>query len=155
MSAHWRIPESALIVIYNQAGQVLVMQRNDDPLFWQSVTGTREAAESPYQTALREVGEETGINITASGYQLIDCKQTNQYEIRDRWRHRYPPDVKINTEHVFSLRVANEQGIILTEHSAYAWLSKAQAMAKVWSPTNRAAIELFVPNAGIFDVVAQ
>ena len=55
MSAHWRIPESALVVIYNQAGQVLVMQRNDDPLFWQSVTGTRETAESPYQTAVREV----------------------------------------------------------------------------------------------------
>lgn len=155
MSAHWRIPESALVVIYNQAGQVLVMQRNDDPLFWQSVTGTRETAESPYQTAVREVREETGIEINTCHYQLIDCHKINQYEIRDCWRHRYPPDISINTENVFSLMVANEQEIILTEHSAYAWLPKLQAMAKVWSPTNRAAIEQFVPDVGIVDVVAQ
>ncbi|MGO4892367.1 dihydroneopterin triphosphate diphosphatase [Flavobacterium sp. W21_SRS_FM6] len=145
MSSQWRIPESALIVIYNMAGQVLVLQRNDDPLFWQSVTGTREQGESPLQTAIREVREETGIDITASNYQLVDCKQTNQYEIRSRWRHRYPPDVSTNTEYVFSVQVVNDQQIILTEHSAFSWLPKAQAIEKVWSETNKAAIERFVP----------
>lgn len=148
MSSQWRIPESALIVIYNHSGQVLLLQRNDDPLFWQSVTGTREIGEAPWQTAEREVAEETGINIKACGYHLIDCQQTNQYEIRPCWRHRYPPDVRINTEYVFSLRVANEQSVRLTEHSAYLWLSKSQAMAKVWSPSNKAAIQQCVPNDG-------
>ena len=42
MKAEYRIPQSALTVVYNQSGQVLVMQRNDDPQFWQSVTGTLE-----------------------------------------------------------------------------------------------------------------
>lgn len=147
MNTQWRIPESALIVIYNDSGQVLVLQRNDDPLFWQSVTGTREVNETPMQTAQREVLEETGIDIQALNYQLIDCKQTNQYEIRERWRHRYPPDTKINTEYVFALQVADEQKITLTEHSAYLWLSKPEAMAKVWSPSNRAAIQDYVADA--------
>ena len=153
MNTQWRIPESALIVIYNDSGQVLVLQRNDDPLFWQSVTGTREANETPIQTAQREVLEETGIDIQALHYQLIDCKQTNQYEIRECWRYRYPPDAAVNTEYVFALQVADGQQIVLTEHSNYLWLSKQEAMAKVWSPSNRAAIEDFVAQINVSDLL--
>jgi dATP pyrophosphohydrolase len=133
--------------VYNRAGQVLVMQRNDDPEFWQSVTGTLEQGEKPIETALREVLEETSIDITRSAYQLIDCRKINTYDIRDRWKHRYPPGTPYNTEHVFAVEVANEQSISLTEHSAYLWLDKTSAMNKVWSDTNREAILLYVPDA--------
>jgi dATP pyrophosphohydrolase len=147
MTLHYRIPQSALTVVYNRAGQVLVMQRNDDPEFWQSVTGTLEQGEKPIETARREVLEETSIDITQSAYQLIDCQKINTYEIRDRWKYRYPPDTLYNTEHVFVVEVANDQAIVLTEHSAYLWLDKALAMQKVWSDTNREAISLYVPDA--------
>ncbi len=73
MKTEYRIPQSALTVVYNCAGQVLVMQRNDDPDFWQSVTGTLELGEKPIETALREVLEETCIDIIESAYQLVDC----------------------------------------------------------------------------------
>ncbi|MEP1445645.1 MAG: dihydroneopterin triphosphate diphosphatase [Paraglaciecola sp.] len=146
MSVSFRIPESALTVVYNQLGQVLVMQRNDDPAFWQSVTGTLEINEKPYETALREVFEETGIDISKDGYQLIDCQKINTYEIRDKWKHRYPPNTAFNTEHVFAVEVSNDQSVYLTEHSAYFWLDKITAMEKVWSDTNREAIALYVPD---------
>ena len=147
MMENYRIPQSALTVVYNQLGQVLVMQRNDDPEFWQSVTGTLEQGEKPFDTAIREVLEETGIDIVQSGYQLIDCQKINTYEIRDRWKHRYPPNTPFNTEHVFAVEVANNQSVRLTEHSAYFWLDKSASMEKVWSDTNREAIALYVPNA--------
>ena len=146
MKTEYRIPQSALTVVYNCAGQVLVMQRNDDPEFWQSVTGTLEQGEKPIKTALREVLEETSIDIIESAYQLIDCQKINTYEIRDRWKHRYPPGTPYNTEHVFVVEVSNEQSIVLTEHSAYLWLDKSSAMQKVWSSTNREAISLYVPD---------
>jgi dATP pyrophosphohydrolase len=149
VKAEYRIPQSALTVVYNRSGQVLVMQRNDDHHFWQSVTGTLEQGEKPGDTALREVLEETSIDITESAYQLIDCQKINTYEIRDRWKHRYPPDTPFNTEHVFAVEVANDQGIELTEHSAYLWLDKPSAMQKVWSDTNREAIFLYVPDANL------
>lgn len=142
----YRIPQSSLIVVYNQSGQVLVMQRNDDPEFWQSVTGTLEAGEKPIETAAREVQEETGIDIVAQQYQLVDCNKINTYAIRAMWQHRYPPDTAFNTEHVFAVAVSDQQAIVLTEHSAYLWLDKHLAMEKVWSDTNREAIELYVPN---------
>lgn len=53
-------PESVLVIIYDQHHRVLVMQRDDDASFWQSVTGTIEIEEQPIQTAYREVAEETG-----------------------------------------------------------------------------------------------
>ena len=146
MKKEYRIPQSALTVVYNRAGQVLVMQRNDDPDFWQSVTGTLEQGEKPIETARREVLEETSIDITQSTYQLIDCQKVNTYEIRDIWKHRYPPSTPYNTEHVFAVEVAVNQSIVLTEHSAYLWLDKQSALQKVWSDTNREAIALYVPD---------
>lgn len=139
-------PESSLIVIYDKASNVLILQRNDDPLFWQSVTGTLEAGETPWQTAMREVAEETGINIQTLALKLVDCNCTNQYEIRDIWLYRYAPQVKFNTEHVFALQVSGTEPIILTEHSAYQWLDKQAAIEKVWSQTNKKAIQQFVPD---------
>ncbi len=146
MKTEYRIPQSALTVVYNCAGLVLVMQRNDDPEFWQSVTGTLERGEKPIETALREVLEETGIDIIESAYQLVDCQKINTYDIRDRWKHRYPPGTPYNTEHVFAVEVANNQSISLTEHSAYFWLDNTSAIKKVWSDTNREAILLYVPD---------
>ena len=146
MKTEYRIPQSALTVVYNCAGQVLVMQRNDDPEFWQSVTGTLEQGEKPIETALREVLEETSIDIIQSAYQLVDCQKINTYDIRDRWKHRYPPGTPYNTEHVFAVEVANDQRISLTEHSAYLWLDKTSAIDKVWSDSNREAIFLYVPD---------
>ncbi len=141
-----RRPESALVVIYDELRRVLVLQRQDDPDFWQSVTGTLEWGESPRQTAQREVFEETGIDIEANGLTLLDCRVTNQYPIRPMWQHRYPAHSKVNTEYVFSVQVCSDSPIILTEHLDYAWLSKSEAMNKVWSSTNRSAINDWVPS---------
>ena len=141
----YKRPESVLVVLYNEHSQVLVMQRNDDPDFWQSVTGTIEAGESPIAAAYREVGEETGVNLSPQSGDNVDCQHVNQYEIRKEWQHRYPPDNFVNTEYVFVTQIPSDSRIILTEHSAYEWLDKPEALARVWSPSNRNAILAFVP----------
>lgn len=145
-------PESVLVVLYNEHNHVLVMQRLDDPKFWQSVTGSMEDGETAIQTAVREVFEETGIQLSIEKpsqaevlYHVVDCQKTNQYNIRDEWRYRYAPHVNVNVEHVFSAKVAASKHIKLTEHASYLWLNKTQAMEKVWSNTNKDAIKRFVP----------
>lgn len=140
-------PESSLVVIYDLQGQVLVLQRDDDAEFWQSVTGTLEPNELPIATAEREVWEETGIDVKAKGYQIVDCRHVNQYQIRPLWRHRYRPDVEVNTEYVFAVEVdSQDEHIKLTEHLSYLWLDKQSAIEKVWSATNKDAIKYFVPD---------
>ncbi|WP_159567562.1 dihydroneopterin triphosphate diphosphatase [Budvicia diplopodorum] len=141
----YKHPESALIVIYSvSSGRVLMLQRNDDPDFWQSVTGSLEDGESAQQTALREVKEETGIDILAERLVLQDCQRSVEFEIFAHFRHRYAPDTAYNLEHWFCLALPQERSIVLTEHRAYQWLDVQQAaqLTKSWS--NRQAIKEFV-----------
>ena len=133
-------PVSVLVVIHSAALDVLLLERTDHPGYWQSVTGSRDGDETLRETALREVGEETGLD--AARYDLRDWQQQNEYEIYPHWRHRYPPGVTRNTEHVFSLQVPRDVDVRLAprEHLDYVWLPWQEAAAKVFSPSNRAAI---------------
>ena len=132
-------PVSVLVVLHDGNGNILLIERADRAGFWQSVTGSIEAGETLAQTARREVQEETGL--TLSDGQLHDWQQSRQYEIYPHWRHRYPPGITRNTEHVFSARIAPDTSIKLSkEHTAFCWLERTDAAEKVFSPSNRQAI---------------
>ncbi|PCK30132.1 dihydroneopterin triphosphate diphosphatase [Pseudoalteromonas piscicida] len=139
-----RQPISVLVVIYNEHNEFLLLQRADDPSFWQSVTGGIDVGESPLETAYRELKEETGIDAKALGLTIHTHNKTNQYPIRPQWLHRYEPDVTINTEYVFSIQVPSDIPVLLAkdEHISFVWLDKPRACEQVWSPSNRKEIEL-------------
>lgn len=155
MNETFKRPESVLVVLYSEAQQVLVLQRKDDNNFWQSVTGSMEAFESPIDTALREVQEEIGIQLShplagqrrQSDFLVIDCRWVNQYQIRDEWQYRYGPGITVNFEYVFVAKIPLDVKIKLTEHLCYRWLKKSDAIDKVWSTSNKLAIDKFVPDA--------
>lgn len=140
MTSRTKQPVSVLVVIYTVALDVLLLERTDHPGYWQSVTGSRDGEESLRETALREVGEETGID--ASQFTLTDWQHQNEYEIYSHWRHRYPPGVTRNTEHVFGLQLPHPVPVRLSprEHLDSLWLPWQEAAAKVFSPSNREAI---------------
>ena len=79
MEVTYKIPVSVLVVIHTTDLQVLLLERADRPGFWQSVTGSQDAGESLWQTAVREVHEETGIDATR--FELIDWCQHCEFEI--------------------------------------------------------------------------
>jgi dATP pyrophosphohydrolase len=120
--------------------KVLLLERADHPGYWQSVTGSRDGEETLVETAMREVREETGLD--ARLYLLNDWQSQNVYEIYPHWRHRYPPGITHNTEHVFGLQLPHQVDIQLAprEHLNYQWLAWQDAAEKVFSPSNRAAI---------------
>ena len=99
-----KIPVSTLVLVYTPDLRVLLIERADAADYWQSVTGSLEPGETLAETASRELLEETGIDAAAHGG-LNDWKLSNVYEIYPRWRHRYPPGITHNTEHVFALQV--------------------------------------------------
>ncbi|ETS30933.1 dihydroneopterin triphosphate diphosphatase [Photorhabdus temperata] len=143
----YKRPESVLVVIYAfSSRRVLMLQRRDDPDFWQSVTGSLDGDETPRETALREVQEEVGIDIIGENLELINCRRSLYYEIFTHLRHRYAPGVTRNKEYWFCLALPQERELLLTEHQAYQWLDadKAAKLTKSWS--NRQAIEEFVIN---------
>ena len=123
-------PVSVLVLLHDSNGRVLLLERADKPGFWQSVTGSIESGETLYETACREVLEETGI--TLSNGQLIDRKESRLYEIYAHWRHRYAPGITHNTEHWFSACIAPDTSIKLSkEHLNWCWLNAQEKEKKV------------------------
>ena len=139
----FKIPESVLVVIHTSQLDVLMIERADNPGFWQSVTGSKDALnEALLDTAMREVLEETGI--AAKADEFVDWSVSNIYEIYPAWRSRYAPGVTRNTEHVFSLCIPVGANVQLNsrEHNAYRWLPHLDAADMCFSPSNAEAILL-------------
>ena len=146
----YKIPQSVLVVIYREDGQVLLLRRTvvapgGEP-FWQSVTGSKDSLDEDWrETAVREVQEETGIQVGSERVPLEalqDWGVENVYEIYPVWCHRYAPGVTHNTEHVFGLRVPRDIPITLAplEHIAHVWLPWQEAADRCFSPSNAEAI---------------
>ncbi|ASK26418.1 dihydroneopterin triphosphate diphosphatase [Neisseria chenwenguii] len=135
-----KYPVSALVVLHDGAGNILLIERTAPQGFWQSVTGSLEPGETIAETARREVREETGIKL--SDGQLLDWHESTVYEIYHHWRHRYPAGVFENREHIFSARIGRDTPIRLRpeEHVRYGWFPAAVAAEKVFSPSNKRAI---------------
>jgi len=140
----YKRPESVLVVVCTTAGDVLMLQRRQPAGYWQSVTGSLERDEVPEAAAVRELFEETGLQLP-----VTDCRQTNTFPIHPAWRARYAADVTTNREHVFRVECSRQPAITLNEdeHSAYRWLPREAAAALASSRTNREAILEQVPNA--------
>lgn len=137
-------PISVLVLLHDQDGNVLLLERADKANFWQSITGSLEHDETPFQAALREVAEETGIILQPEN--LRDWHYCLEYEIYEHWRHRYAEGVTHNLEHWFSAEIPAQTIVKLSqgEHVAQQWLPADLAALKVFSPSNRAIIERWV-----------
>lgn len=137
----FKTPVSALVLIHTANLQVLIMERADKAGFWQSVTGSLEAGETPRQAAIREVLEETGLDATQ--YDLQDWQASNTYEIYPHWRYRYAPGITTNVEHLFALELPKKIAITLApdEHVQYEWVDWREAAKRVFSWTNVDALK--------------
>lgn len=152
----WKIPLSVLVVIHTSDLRVLLLKRTGGTgetgadartEFWQSVTGSKDAEDEPWDvTAAREALEETGLDASAPGCVLRDWHMENVYSIYPQWLHRYAPGVRENRERIFSLEVPADAAVVLNprEHTAYAWWSWRDAAECCYSPSNSEAI-LWLP----------
>nr|AIF19330.1 NUDIX hydrolase (ntpA, nudB) [uncultured marine group II/III euryarchaeote KM3_86_F07] len=129
-----------MVVVYTAVGETLLLERLR-PVFWQSVTGSLEwHNETSEDAARREVYEETGIE-SAAGW--VDWKISRYFPILPAYQDRFAPGTRVNQEHMFSLQLPEPCSVKLMreEHSDSEWLPLTKGRDRVWSWTNRAALD--------------
>lgn len=134
-----RRPESVLVVVFAAAGDVLLLKRSQPFEFWQSVTGSLLPEESHAAAASRELTEETGLTDQGT---LTFTGTSRQFAIDERWRNRFPAGTVENVEYEYLYRLTDEVTVTLRddEHSDSKWLPVDEAIDRVWSWTNQAAL---------------
>ena len=137
--------QSVLVVIYTKdTNRVLMLQRQDDPDFWQSVTGTIESGEKPKKTAIRELWEEVRLEISKNSTALFDCNESIEFEIFPHFRYKYAPNITHCKEYWFLCEMEKEFIPVLSEHLAYQWVSPEQAIQMTKSSNNAEAIRKYI-----------
>jgi dATP pyrophosphohydrolase len=80
--------------------------------------------------------------LTTEG-RLSDCDTVRTFEIDPRWRDRFPPGITHNREHEWRYRLPGRVDVVLDrkEHSRVEWCPIEEAISRVWSWTNREALQ--------------
>lgn len=137
-ASEYRRPESVLIVVHTD-NEALLLRRKAPFEFWQSVTGSLLPQESHAAAAARELREETGL----SDEGRLSCTGVSRrFEIDPRWRNRFGSGVTDNLEYEYRYKLPGRVEISLDEyeHTAMEWVTLVDALDRVWSWTNKAAL---------------
>ncbi|HTY59233.1 MAG TPA: NUDIX domain-containing protein [Bacteroidota bacterium] len=121
--------------IRNDKPEFLLIRRSATepryPGMWQFVTGSVEEGEKAYESALRELKEETG----SEGVRLWAVPSlTSFYDVRTD-RVNLVPQFAAQFEPGFEVRLS-------AEHSAFEWLPYAAAMGRLVWPGQKACLEI-------------
>lgn len=113
--------------------EFLLLKRSEGqpyPGLWQMVTGKIKSEEKAYQTALREIKEETGL----VPVQLWVAPTVNSfYEPKDEYICLLP---------VFAARVESSEVKLSQEHIDYQWVNKATAQKLLAWEGQRKAVQI-------------
>jgi dATP pyrophosphohydrolase len=110
--------EVHLFRMENNEMKFLILKRSSHKIYpglWQMVTGHIDKGEFAYQTALRELQEETGL------------KPSRLWVIPNVNSYYSPVDDSVTIIPVFAAEVKNENVVISDEHSEFKWVNSEEA----------------------------
>ena len=104
-------------VVFNKQGKVLIIQRSDNddvyPGMWELPSGKREFFESSYNSLIREIKEETGLDV-----KIIQPCSVFEYKIEK------PNEIRDSTQINFIVTSEITEVKLSEEHQNYAWISR-------------------------------
>ena len=122
--------------------QFLLLKRSEGqpyPGLWQMVTGKIKPGEKAYQTALREIKEETGL----TPVQLWVAPTVNSFYEPTRQNNTVgQEDEYICLLPVFAARVETDEIILSREHTEYKWVDKITAQKLLAWEGQRKAVQI-------------
>ena len=136
-----RAPLQVLVILYKKEkdeilyGIGLRSTRN----IWQFVAGGGEDKETPIEAAVRELREETSINIKKEDLIVLDSKATIPV-VNVTGTYTWCKDVFVVPEYAFAVNATNFQIKLSNEHTEFKWLEYDKAMNILTYDSNKTAL---------------
>ncbi len=136
-----RAPLQVLVILYKKEkdeilyGIGLRSTRN----IWQFVAGGGEDKETPIEAAVRELREETSINIKKEDLIVLDSKTTIPV-VNVTGTYTWGKDVFVIPEYAFAVDATSFQIKLSNEHTEFKWLEYNKAMDILTYDSNKSAL---------------
>jgi diaminopimelate epimerase len=138
-----RVPRQVLVYVYRSGPEFLLLRRIERlGGFWQGVTGAPDWGETDEDAAVREVFEETGLDVSgrvrAVAYRYELRKEKAEDWSAELWERLYGPEITIVPEEVYFADVpAGSEPTLSWEHCEYRWCSPDDALELLRYEENR------------------
>ncbi len=136
-----RAPYQTLTILYKEKDNKIlyaIFYRSSHPI-WQFVSGGGEDNETPLETVVREIKEETSIVVDKKEIEQLDSKTTIPV-INITGEYTWGKNVYVIPEYTFAIKLKNCNIKLSNEHKEYKWVEYDEAIKKLKYDSNKTAL---------------
>ena len=136
-----RAPYQTLTILYKEKDNKIlyaIFYRSSHPI-WQFVSGGGEDNETPLETVVREIKEETSIVVDKKEIEQLDSKTTIPV-INITREYTWGKNVYVIPEYTFAIKLKNCNIKLSNEHKEYKWVEYDEAIKKLKYDSNKTAL---------------
>lgn len=136
-----RAPYQTLTILYKKNEEEIlyaIFYRNSHPI-WQFISGGGEDNETPIETVIREIKEETSIIINKEDIEQLDSKSTIPV-VNITGEYTWGKDIYVVPEYTFAVNVKDYNIKLSSEHKEYKWVDYNKTMENLKYDSNKTAL---------------
>lgn len=136
-----RAPYQTLTILYKKTETKIlygIFYRNSHPI-WQFISGGGEDNETPIETVIREINEETSMIIKKEEIKQLDTKATIPV-VNITGKYTWGMNVYVVPEYAFAVNAKKFEIKLSSEHKEYRWVEYNEAMEKLRYDSNKTAL---------------
>ena len=136
-----RAPYQTLTILYKEKDNKIlyaIFYRSSHPI-WQFVSGGGEDNETPLETVVREIMEETSIVVDKKEIEQLDSKTTIPV-INITGEYTWGKNVYVIPEYTFAIKLKNCNIKLSNEHKEYKWVEYDEEIKKLKYDSNKTAL---------------
>lgn len=136
-----RLPYQTLTILYKKEDNRIlygIFYRSSHPM-WQFISGGGEDDETPLETVIREVKEETSLDIEKGKIKQLDSNTTIPV-LNITGKYTWGTDVLVVPEYSFAVEVQSCDIRLSDEHKEYKWVCYDEALNKLKYDSNKTAL---------------